>query len=77
MPSSPGACAGSAQGARGGMKIINANKIKAGCKVLVVSSTYTGDLEDLFKLRVGYIPTEVHVFVNKMGTRFYCFEEVK
>ena len=59
------------------MKVIPIDKIKAGCKVLVVSSKYTGDLEDLFKLRVGYIPTEVHVFVNELGTRFYYIEEVK
>ena len=59
------------------MKIIQADKIKAGCKVLVVSSQYTGDLEDLFKLRVGYIPTEVYCFVNELGTRFYYFEEEK
>ena len=58
------------------MKIIQADKIKAGCKVLVVSSKYTGDLEDLFKLRVGYIPTEVYCFVNELGTRYY-FEEEK
>ena len=58
------------------MKIIQADKIKAGCKVLVVSSTYTGDLEDLFKLRVGHIPTEVYCFVNELGTRYY-YEEVK
>ena len=58
------------------MKIINADKIKAGCKVLVVSSTYTGDLEDLFKLRVGHIPTEVYCFTNELGTRYY-YEEVK
>ena len=59
------------------MKIIKADKIKAGYKVLTVSSQYAGDLEELFKQRVGYIPTEVHVFTNELGTRFYYFEEVK
>ena len=60
------------------MKIIPINKQKqhkVGYKVLTVSSQYTGDLEELFKLRVGHIPTEVWCFVNELGTRFYYFEE--
>ena len=59
------------------MKIIKAEKVKAGCRVLVVSITWLGDLEYVFEQRVGHIPTEVWCFTNHLGTRFYYFEEVK
>jgi hypothetical protein len=59
------------------MKINKADKRKAGCRVLVVSSTWLGDLEYLFEQRIGYIPEEVYCFTNELGTKFYYFEEVE
>ena len=79
MRSLPGACAGSAPGARGGMKIIPIDKDerKIGCRVLTVSSQYTGDIEKLIVRKIGYIPPDVWCFTNHLGTRFYYFEEMK
>ena len=60
------------------MKItpIDKDERKIGCRVLTVSSQYTGDIEELIVRKIGYIPTEVWCFTNELGTRYY-FEEVK
>ena len=59
------------------MKVIKTDKIPANRTVLTVSSKYTGDIEELFMRRVGYIPTECGCYTNHLGTRFFYFEEEK